>query len=112
MPLHALLLSHDPHVHRILRRALDDVSIDLQISNTADDATHTLSRRKYDAFLVDCDAVPNADQVLQRLRTGKSNRSCIAFALVNGSVSVQQAFQMGANFVLDKPLVFDRVTRT
>jgi Tfp pilus assembly protein PilZ len=46
------------------------------------------------------------------LRQGKSNKSCIAFALVNGKTNIQQAFEMGANFVLDKPISLDRATRS
>jgi CheY-like chemotaxis protein len=71
-----------------------------------------ISRRKYDAFMVDCDDLASGPEVLRELRQGKSNRNCIAFALVNGRTSIQQAFEMGANFVLDKPISVDRFTRS
>jgi DNA-binding response OmpR family regulator len=111
MALQALLLSRDPEVHRTIRRVLDAANIDLDLCNTADQARHILMRRKYDAVLVDCDDIHDGSIVLRELRTGKSNKSCIAFALVNGRTNVQQAFEMGANFVLDKPISVERATR-
>jgi CheY-like chemotaxis protein len=111
MALQALLLSRDPEVHRTIRRVLDTANIDLDLSNNADQARHILLRRKYDALLVDCDDMPNGP-LLRELRQGKSNKSCIAFALVNGKTTIQQAFEMGANFVLDKPVSLERATRS
>lgn len=112
MALQALLLSNDLEVHRTIRRVLDAANIDLDLSNNADHARQILLRRKYDALLVDCDDMPHGPQILQELRLGKSNKSCIAFALVNGKTNIQQAFEMGANFVLDKPIALDRATRS
>lgn len=112
MALQALLLSNDPEVHRTIRRVLDAANIDLDLSNNAEQARHILLRRKYDALLVDCDDMPHGPQVLKELRLGKSNKSCIAFAVVNGKTNIQQAFEMGANFVLDKPIALDRATRS
>jgi hypothetical protein len=108
MALQALLLSNDPEVHRTIRRVLDAANIDLDLSNNADQARHILLRRKYDALLVDCDDMPHGPLVLKELRLGKSNKSCIAFAVVNGKTNIE----MGANFVLDKPIALDRATRS
>src|SRR5579871_44715 len=112
MALQALLLSRDPDVHKTIRKVLDSINIDLQISTTSEDARSILRRRKYDAFLVDCDDIQDAPIILRELRKGKSNKSCIAFAVINGQTTVQQAFEMGANFVLDKPISVDRVARS
>jgi ActR/RegA family two-component response regulator len=112
MALEALVLSRDPDVLKTIGRALDDANIAAQVCSTADDALHTLNTHKYDTFVVDCDDVPGAPDVLQQLRKGKSNRSCIAFALVNGRTSVRQAFELGANFALDKPVSMERVVRS
>lgn len=71
-----------------------------------------LTRRKYDALLVDCDDTDKGPAILRELRQGKSNKNCIAFALVHGQTTVQQAFEMGANFVLDKPISLERATRS
>jgi len=112
MALQALLLSRDPEVHSTIRSVLDASNIELDLCNNCDQALNVLNRRKYDAVLVDCDDMQNGPMVLRELRKGKSNKSCIAFALVNGATSIQQAFDMGANFVLDKPISVERAARS
>ncbi|MBZ5532280.1 MAG: response regulator [Acidobacteriia bacterium] len=112
MALQALLLTRDPDVQKTIKRVLDSASIDVDFSNNVEQARLALTRRKYDAFLVDCDDMPDGPAVLRGLRQGKSNRSCIAFALVSGRTTVQQAFEMGANFVLDKPISQERASRS
>lgn len=112
MALQALLLSRDPEVHRAIRRVLESTNIDLDISQNTEQARMALERRKYDTFLVDCDDLQKAASVLKELRQGRSNRNCIAFALINGRTTIQQAFEMGANFVLDKPISQERAARS
>jgi DNA-binding response OmpR family regulator len=112
MALQALLLSRDPEVQRTIRRVLETASIDLDLSQNAEQARMALSRRKYDTFFIDCDDASTAASVLKELRQGRSNRNCIAFALISRRTTIQQAFEMGANFVLDKPISIDRATRS
>lgn len=112
MALEALLLSRDPEVQKTMHRVLNDANIDVQVCSSAEDAMQILNRHKYDTFVVDCDDVPAAAMVLQQLRKGKSNKSCIAFAVVNGRTTVRQAFELGANFVLDKPVSTERAVRS
>ena len=42
--------------------------------------------------------------MLESLRKAASNKNSVTFAILNGSTTTQQAFQMGANFVLQKPI--------
>jgi len=111
MAFEALLLSHDPQAHRIISHTLDHLNIDLQVCSSTEQTLHILTRSRFDALLVDCDDVPNASAVLQALLKNKS-RSCFVFALVNGHTTVQQAYEMGAHFVLDKPVSAERLTRS
>jgi DNA-binding response OmpR family regulator len=112
MALHALLLSRNPEAQHTVRRVLDSANIELDVASSHDQARLALTRRKYDTFLVDCDDMPHGPAVLRELRQGKSNRSCIVFAIVNSRTTVQQAFELGANFVLDKPISIERATRS
>ena len=111
MSLQALLVSPEAEVHRTMRRILDAANVEVEICPTTEQARQSLSRRKYDTVLVDCDDLADGGEVLRDLRKGKSNRSCIAFALVRDT-TIQQAFAMGANFVLDKPISLERATRS
>jgi CheY-like chemotaxis protein len=111
MALDALLLSRDPEVLRILPRIMRELGADLKLVSTINDAADMLWRRKFDAFIIDCDDLPGAPQLLQMLRKGSSNRSTVVFAVVRQS-TVRQAFEFGANFVVDKPLSQDRAQRS
>jgi CheY-like chemotaxis protein len=112
MALEALVLSRDPEVLKTVGGVLDDANIDARVCSSADDAAEILHGHKYDTFVVDCDDVPGAVDVLQQLRKKTSNKSLIVFALVNGRTTVREAFEMGANFALDKPVSPERVMRS
>jgi len=112
MALQALLFSLDPHAQETLHNVLDRASIDLRLCHSAEEAITILTREKLDAFFVDCDEVAGAPAVLKHLRETNLNKSAIAFALVNGKTTVEEAFQLGANFVLDKPVSAERAARS
>ncbi len=57
-----------------------------------------------DAALVDCDNLKGAVPVVQGLRSSASNKNSVTFAILDGDTTTLQAFQMGANFVLQKPI--------
>ena len=42
--------------------------------------------------------------MLGSLRKSASNKNTVTFAILNGGTTTQQAFQLGANFVLQKPI--------
>jgi CheY-like chemotaxis protein len=70
-----------------------------------------LAKRKFDAVIIDCDDVQNGFDLLRTLRQTESNAKTVSFAVVNGKTTTQQAFQSGANFVLQKPLTLMHASR-
>jgi len=62
------------------------------------------ARRHPDGFVVDCDDVSGATDVLTEIRGSRSNKASVVFAVVNGRTSVSAAVDAGANFVLGKPV--------
>jgi DNA-binding response OmpR family regulator len=103
MPLESLLLSRDPDVIRVLRPALEKFSIQVEVCQGARSGSEILSSEKFDAIIVDCDDLQGGLEVIPALRKGSSNRNSVTFAILNGTTT-QTAFQMGANFVLQKPI--------
>jgi len=103
MNLESLLLSADPEVERVLRPTLEKMAIDVEICRDARHGSEILLSSKFDAVIVDCDDMKGGMEVLQGLRNIPSNRNSVAFAILNGT-STQQAFGMGVNFVLQKPM--------
>ena len=105
MSLESLLLSQDPDVVRILRPTLEKLSIQVELCQEAKKASEILGMSKFDAVIVDCDDVKGGIEVLRELRATASNNTSVAFAVLNGKkTTTQQAFGMGVNFVLQKPV--------
>src|ERR1700728_410083 len=105
MTLESLLLSRDDEVLRILRPTLDKLAIAVEVCQEAKKASEILIAEKFDAVIIDCDDLPGGVEVLQGLRATTSNRNSVAFALLNGKkTTTQEAFGMGVNFVLQKPV--------
>jgi CheY-like chemotaxis protein len=104
MPLESLLLSRDPEIIRVLQPALEKLSIDVEVCRGVGSGQEILRTEKFDAVIVDCDDLKGAVAVLEGLRKSASNKNSVTFAILNGKTTTQQAFQMGANFVLQKPV--------
>jgi DNA-binding response OmpR family regulator len=105
MTLESLLLSRDTEVVRILRPTLEKLSIEVEVCEEANKASEILISEKFDAVIIDCDDLQGGLEVLQSLRTTPSNKNSVAFAVLNGKkTTTQEAFGMGVNFVLQKPI--------
>jgi DNA-binding response OmpR family regulator len=105
MTLESLLLSQDTDVVRILRPTLEKLSIEVEVCQEARKASEILISEKFDAVIVDCDDLLGGLEVLQGLRATPSNKNSVTFALLNGKkTTTQEAFGMGVNFVLQKPI--------
>lgn len=104
MGLESLLLSRDTQVISVLRPTLEKLSIDVEVCRGVSSGTEILSNEKFDAVIVDCDDLQGGLDVLAGLRKGTSNRNSVMFAILNGTTTTQRAFELGANFVLQKPI--------
>jgi len=111
MTLDSLLVSRDTDVVRVLRTTLEKLSIAVEVSPGAKPGGEMLSRAKFDAVIVDCDDLLGCTDVLRGLRKTSSNKSSVSFAILNGKTTTQQAFELGANFVLQKPLTSSTTLR-
>ena len=98
------MLSRDAEVFRVLRATLEKLSIEIEVCQEAKKASDILISQKFDAVIVDCDDMPGGVGVLEGLRATPSNKNSVTFAIVNERTSTQEAFGMGVNFVLHKPL--------
>ncbi len=105
MTLESLLLSQDPELVRVIRPTLEKLSIDVEVCREARAGSDILISDKFDAVIVDCDDLSGGLALLQGLRSTPSNKNSVAFAILNGKrTTTQEAFGMGANFVLQKPI--------
>src|SRR5437879_4879042 len=111
MGLECLLLCRDQQAIGVIRPALDKLYIAVEVCSGARSGQEILASEKYDAVVIDCDDLKGGLDVLQKLRKGTSNKNSVAFAILNGTTTTQQAFEMGANFVLQKPISTRIATR-
>lgn len=109
--LSALLLTQDDQIVRMLTRLLGDMEIAAEHYNQVSNALEVLARRKFDGVFADCD-LEGAEQLLRNLRKSRINQRSISFGLLSEMMTVRSAFDLGANFVLYKPLSTERVKRS
>jgi DNA-binding response OmpR family regulator len=111
MNLDSLLISQDATLLSVLRPALEKISVNLEVCAESRSGSDLMTKRKFDAVIIDCDDLQNGVDLLKALRHTQSNARAVAFAVVNGKTTTQQAFTSGANFVLQKPLTLLHASR-
>jgi DNA-binding response OmpR family regulator len=111
MNLESLLISHDASLLGVLRPTLEKISVNVEVCPETKPGNELLAKRKFDAVIIDCDDLQGGANLLRELRKTQSNAKSVTFAVLNGKTTTQEAFQMGANFVLQKPLTPLHATR-
>jgi hypothetical protein len=107
MNLNSLLLCSDEKIGRILRRTLGDLDIGVEHCASAEAALRFLTRDRFEAIIVDC-AGPGAADVLRAARTAPCNKRAIAVAILDPAMGLRSAFEIGAHFILYKPVSAER----
>jgi c-di-GMP-binding flagellar brake protein YcgR len=107
MSLKALLLCSDAKIVRVLRRVLGDLDIAVELCADADSALRKLTRQRFEAIIVDC-ADDGANDVLKSARSAPCNKQAVAVAIVEPIVGLKAVFNVGAHFVLYKPVTGER----
>jgi c-di-GMP-binding flagellar brake protein YcgR len=108
MKLQTLVLCSDEKIVRVLRRVLSDLEITMEGCADAASAIHRLTRQRFEAVIVDCADERAASQVLKSARLAPCNKRAIAVAIIDGQTAVSSAFELGAHFVLYKPVSIER----
>jgi c-di-GMP-binding flagellar brake protein YcgR len=108
MSLKSLLMSSDEKTVRILRRVLSDLEIGVEHTASAEAAIRRLTRQRFEAIIVDCSNPEEAGSVLRSAKAAPANNRAIAIVLVESPVGLRGGFEMGAHFVLHKPLSGER----
>ncbi len=108
MNLKSLLVSCDEKTVRVLRRVLSDLEIAIEHCDTADAAIRKLTRQRFESIIVDCSNPEEAGAVLRATKSAPANNRAIAIILVESGLGLRGGFEMGAHFVLHKPLSGER----
>jgi DNA-binding response OmpR family regulator len=108
MSLQSLVFCSDEKIVRVLRRVLSDLEIAVERCSDADSAIRKLTRQRFEAVIVDCTDEHLASQVLKSARSAPCNKHAVAVAIVDGTTKLRSAFELGAHFVLYKPISSER----
>jgi len=106
--LQALVVCSDDKIIRALRRVLSDLEIAVEFCDDADSAVRKLTRRRFESVIVDCAEPDIAAKVFASVRSAVCNKRSIAVALIDRQKAVRTAFELGAHFVLYKPISAER----
>src|ERR1700687_880793 len=108
MSLHALGFFADEKVVRVLRRVLSELEIGMELCADAESAIHKLTRRRFEAVIVDCSDPVTASRVLRSARSAPCNKRAVSVAIVGAQTALNGARDLGAHFVLHQPLSPER----
>lgn len=107
MSLKSLLLCSDEKIVRVLRRVLGDLEIEVELCPNSEAALRKLTRQRFEAIIADL-SDDGATEVLKSSRNAPCNRQAVAVAIVEPIIGLKAVFEIGAHFVLYKPVSSER----
>ena len=108
MTLTALLVCVDETAAQVLRRVLEELRIRVESCPDFARASLRLAQDRFDAVIVDGESNADVITLLRDTRLSRTNDATLAVALVSGQESIREMFSLGVNFVLYKPVAYER----
>lgn len=111
MGIRALIISPDAASLSVLADELQKVEVAPIACSTHLAALDLLWQERYDAVIVDCDALANGMELVKLVRQA-CGRTGVVLSLATGEAAMKKAFDCGANLVLEKPVTAQNAART
>lgn len=108
--LEFLVISQDNSVFKTVATAIRQVNGRLNCAPNTRTARDYLTRRKVDGIVIDMNLL-GALELIRSLRAASPNRLSVVFACMGAAPETQFAISAGANFVLHRPLLPERIAR-
>jgi hypothetical protein len=108
MTLSALLVCVDEAAAQVLRQVLEELSIRVESCPDFVRAGVRLAQERFDVVIVDAGSNSEVISLLRESRLARVNDSTLAVAIVAVQESIRELFALGVNFVLYKPVAYDR----
>jgi CheY-like chemotaxis protein len=109
MALDCLVVTCDPTLLGQIKTNFRARGASLDLRQDSASAVELASRRHWDGLIIDCDDVAGGKEALVTMRSSRSNQQTLIVAVINGSTSAEAALDMGANFILSKPIEESRL---
>jgi len=107
-----LVVSSDAKTLDVLTQIFDGFAVPFEHCHELAVVSKKLATQHYEAILVDCDDLQNANIIFNTIRESESNRNSMTVAIVDGKAGVPTAFRLGARQVMSKPLSLDQARST
>lgn len=108
MTLSALLVCTDEGAAQVLERVLRELGIRVESCPDFIRAGIRSAQERYDVIIVDGEFGHDVTRLLQETRSSRLNQATLAVAVVNSQESIRELFSLGVNFVLYKPVEYER----
>jgi CheY-like chemotaxis protein len=108
MTLSALLVFADETSAEVLRRVLEELSIRVEACPDFARAAIRLAQERFDVVVVDGESSSDVLGLLRETRMSRLNDGTLAVAVVPSQESIRDLFSLGVNFVLYKPVAYER----
>jgi CheY-like chemotaxis protein len=112
MTLLSLLVCEDEASVQVLSRVLEELDIRVELCADAARAFVRLAQERFDIIILDCETQADLVSLLHESRSSRLNDSTLAVAVVMGQESIREMFSLGVNFVLYKPVSYERAVST
>ena len=107
MTLSALLVSVDESASDVLRRVLNELGIGVESCPDFSRAVMRTAQERFDLLIVD-GPIAEVTRMLTETRLSRINDATLAVAVVPSQDGIRELFSLGANFVLYKPVAYER----
>jgi CheY-like chemotaxis protein len=108
MTLSSLLVCVDEAAVEVLRRVLEELGIQVELCSDAVRAAVRLAQDRFDLLIIDCEEKKDVVAILRECRSSRANESTLAVVVAEQD-DIREMFSLGVNFVLYKPLSYERV---
>jgi CheY-like chemotaxis protein len=108
MTLSSLLVCVDDASMQVLKHVLEELGIHVESCSDPVRASVRLAQEHFDLIILDCEKQADVTSLLHDTRTSRLNDATLAVAVVAGQENIREMFSLGVNFVLYKPVSYDR----
>ena len=108
MTLSALLVCADDAAAGVLGRVLNELNIRVESCPDTVRGGIRAAQERFDVIIVDGKSTSDVLSLLRETRLSRVNDSTLAIAVVPSQESIRELFSLGVNFVLYKPVAYDR----
>jgi len=98
----------DEAAAQVLRRVLEELSIGVESCPDLVRAAIRLAQERYDVVIVDGDSNAGVISLLRESRMSRTNDATLAVAVVPTQEAIRELFSLGVNFVIYKPVAYER----